>query len=49
MVGGNVSIMPGIIVGNNVNIGPSTTVMKNISSDTVFYTKFQEVVEKNKE
>ncbi|KKR50085.1 MAG: Bifunctional protein GlmU [Candidatus Levybacteria bacterium GW2011_GWA2_40_16] len=43
-----VSIMPGVIVGNNVSIGPSTTVMKNIPSDSIFYTKFSEIVQKNK-
>jgi UDP-N-acetylglucosamine diphosphorylase / glucose-1-phosphate thymidylyltransferase / UDP-N-acetylgalactosamine diphosphorylase / glucosamine-1-phosphate N-acetyltransferase / galactosamine-1-phosphate N-acetyltransferase len=48
IVGGRVSIMPGVIVGNNVNIGPSSSVMKNIPSDTVFYTEFKEVVEKQK-
>ncbi|MEK9178155.1 MAG: sugar phosphate nucleotidyltransferase [Patescibacteria group bacterium] len=47
-VGGNVALMPGIIVGNEVNIGPSTTVMKNIPSNTVFYTKFKEYIEKSK-
>jgi len=49
VVGGNVSAMPGVIVGENVNIGPSTTVMKNIPSNTVYYTKFQEIVEKSKD
>ncbi|HEV2339839.1 MAG TPA: NDP-sugar synthase [Patescibacteria group bacterium] len=46
-VGIRVSTMPGIIVGNNVTIGPSTTVMKNIPSDVTYYTKFAEVVQKH--
>ncbi len=48
MVGERVSTMPGVIIGNNVNIGPSTVVMKNIDSDTIYYTKFAETVEKKK-
>ncbi len=47
-IGVRVSTMPGVIIGNKVNIGPSTTVMKNIDSDTTYYTKFKEVVEKRK-
>ncbi len=48
-LGARVTTMPGIIIGNHVSIGPSTTVMKNIESDTIYYTKFAEVVEKNKD
>lgn len=49
MVGINCSIMPGVIIGNNVVIGPSTTVKKNIGSNTRFYTKFHEIVEEKNE
>lgn len=42
----NVSTMPGVIIGNNVVIGPSTTVQNNVSSNSKYYTKFAEVVEK---
>ena len=48
VIGERVSTMPGIIIGNNASIGPSTTVMKNVDSDTTFYTKFKEFVEKKK-
>lgn len=50
IVGNNVhigiksSIMPGIIIGNDSIIGPSTTVLQNIPENTKYYTKFQEVV-----
>ncbi len=52
MMGNSVSVgiksssMPGVIVGNNVIIGPSTVLQKNIPDDTRYYTKFSEVVEK---
>lgn len=41
-----VSTMPGVIIGNNVLIGPSTSVFKNIDDDVKYYTKFAEVIEK---
>ncbi len=47
-IGSRVTTMPGIIIGNNVNIGPGTVAMKNISSDTTYYTEFKEIVKKNK-
>lgn len=42
-----VSTMPGVIIGRNVVIGPQTTVLKNIEDNKKYYTKFQEVIEKN--
>ena len=45
--GVQLATMPGIIIGNNVLIGPSTTVMKNIPDNKKYYTKFEEIVEEN--
>ncbi|MDO8621245.1 MAG: sugar phosphate nucleotidyltransferase [Candidatus Levybacteria bacterium] len=45
-IGIKVSAMPGIIIGRNATIGPSTVVMKNVPSDTKYYTKFQEIISK---
>lgn len=44
-VGARVSTMPGVVIGNNCIIGPSTTILKNIPDDTTYYTKFREIVE----
>lgn len=48
-IGIKVSTMPGIIIGRNVTVGPSTVVMKNIPNDTKYYTKFQEIISKKNE
>lgn len=47
-IGERVSTMPGVIIGNNSVIGPSTTVMKNVAGDVTYYTKFAEIIEKRK-
>lgn len=47
-IGIKVSTMPGVVVGRNVTVGPSTVVMKNIPDDSKYYTKFQEIVSKKK-
>ncbi len=46
VLGGSVTIMPGIIIGENCVIGPSTTVLSNVEDDHKYYTKFQEIVSK---
>ena len=46
--GTNVSTMPGVCIGNNVTIGPSTTVMENVDSDTLVYTEFKTKIKKKK-
>ena len=43
-----VKTMPGTMIGSRSVIGPGTTVMKNIPSDSVFYNKFEEVIKKRK-
>lgn len=44
-IGIKASTMPGIIIGNDTVIGPSTTVIHNVADNTRYYTKFREVVE----
>lgn len=48
-IGIKVSVMPGTVIGQNVTIGPSTSVAKNIEDNTKYYTKFQEVIVKKNE
>ena len=38
-VGGNVCVMPGVNIGNNVIIGAGSVVTKDIPDDTVAYGK----------
>lgn len=44
-IGTHSNTMPGIIIGKNVIIGPSTVVLKNILDDTRYFTKFIETTE----
>ncbi|MCD6477596.1 MAG: NTP transferase domain-containing protein [Candidatus Aenigmarchaeota archaeon] len=44
----SVRFMPGVLVGSNCTIGPNTVVMENLESNTLLYTKFQEVKKKKK-
>lgn len=46
-LGVHVSLMPGVLIGSNVIVGPHTMVTKNIESNTIFYTK-HEIVKKKK-
>jgi len=48
-IGIKVSTMPGIIIGQNAIIGPSTVVLHNVSDNTKYFTKFKEVVIKNEQ
>ncbi|MDP3988463.1 MAG: sugar phosphate nucleotidyltransferase [Candidatus Levybacteria bacterium] len=43
-IGVKSSTMPGILIGHNVVVGPSTTVVRNIEENTTYYSKFQEIV-----
>lgn len=44
-LGIRVTTMPGTIIGNNVLVGPGTTVMKNVADNMKYFTKFESVVE----
>ena len=50
VVGRNVKIgiksstMPGVMIGQNSVVGPSTVVLQNVPENTKYYTKFKEVV-----
>lgn len=43
-VGIHVGTMPGIIIGNNIVIGPGTTVMENVPDNCSYYTEFKSIV-----
>lgn len=45
-VGTKASSMPGVIVGNDCVIGPSTVVLNNVPDKTKYYTKFSEILSK---
>lgn len=45
----NVSTMPGIILGNNVIVGPSTTLMENVEHDTTVYAEFKHITKKHQQ
>ncbi|NOQ55573.1 MAG: NTP transferase domain-containing protein [Nanohaloarchaea archaeon] len=47
-VGIHVSTMPGVIIGSGCIVGPNTVVMKNIDSNMVCYSKFENIVKKRK-
>src|SRR5258708_18411508 len=45
-MGVSVSTMPGVIIGNNTIIGPSTTVMENIEENMRYYTQFKTIIKR---
>ncbi len=45
-VGIKVSTMPGVVIGQNSIVGPSTVVFQNVPENSKYYTKFKEVVVK---
>lgn len=47
-IGANVSIMPGVMIGSNCQIGPHSLVLQNIEDNAVFYTKAENIIKKNK-
>lgn len=40
-IGINISLMPGVLIGSNCNIGPNSVVLENIEDKTTFYTEFK--------
>ena len=47
-IGINVSLMPGILIGSDCAVGPSSIVFENIEDNITFYTEFKNVVKKHK-
>lgn len=45
-IGINVSLMPGVFIGSNCEIGPHSIVLNNIEDNTAFYTKVESVIKK---
>jgi len=41
------SLMPGILIGSNCNIGPNSVVFENIEDNTNFYTEFKGIKKQN--
>lgn len=46
-IGIRASTMPGVLIGENSIIGPSTVVLQNVPENSKYYTKFKEIVVKN--
>lgn len=42
------SVMPGVLIGSNSQIGPNSTVEKNIKDNIAFYAKFENIVKEIK-
>lgn len=47
-IGINVSLMPGVLIGSNCNIGPGSLVRENIEDNTSFFTEFKSIIKKKK-
>ena len=43
----NVSLMPGVLIGSNCQIGPASLVRENIEDNTTFYSEFKGVHKKH--
>ncbi|MBI2450145.1 MAG: hypothetical protein HYV47_01260 [Candidatus Nealsonbacteria bacterium] len=42
----HVSLMPGVLIGSNCAIGPASVVFENLEDNTIFYSKFSNVLDK---
>jgi bifunctional UDP-N-acetylglucosamine pyrophosphorylase/glucosamine-1-phosphate N-acetyltransferase len=47
-IGTNTSTMPGILIGSNAAIGPSTMVKENVENDSLVYTEFSYIKKSSK-
>ena len=47
-IGINVSLMPGVLIGSNCAIGPSSVVFGNVEDNTVLYSKFTSHIDRKK-
>ena len=47
-IGINASLMPGVLIGSDCQIGPSTLVFENIEDKTEIYTEVKNIVKKQK-
>ncbi|MFH1833064.1 MAG: bifunctional sugar-1-phosphate nucleotidylyltransferase/acetyltransferase [Candidatus Levyibacteriota bacterium] len=43
-IGVKCSTMPGVTIGENAIVGPSTVVSQNVEANTKYYSKFQEII-----
>ena len=48
-IGVNSSLMPGVLIGSNCAIGPSSVVFDNVEDNSVFYSKFINNIDKKKQ
>ena len=46
ILGAGVVTMPGVIIGNDTLIGPSTTIMENVPDQTTYYADFKAIIKK---
>ena len=47
-MGINVSLMPGVLIGSDCQIGPNSIVFKNIKDNTIYFSKFSKVIKRAK-
>lgn len=47
-IGVNCSLMPGVLIGSDCQIGPSSVVFENVKDNTVYFAKFQGIIKRSK-
>ena len=45
-LGVRVTLMPGVVIGSKTLVGPSSIVMKSLPHESLYYSRFSEIVEK---